>query len=274
MPRTARTRGPFCTYHVVERGNNRNRIFLNDSDRWRMLETLAKAKAKYNFLIYAYCLMDNHIHLLVGDNGNDISKLMQSINVSYALYFNRVHNRAGHLFQDRFRSELVEDDRYLLEVSRYIHNNPVRAGIVQKPEQYRWSSYAIYLGKAKDELELVDTSLILGHISSLRKTAVAEYQKYVTRGQESCESILDIEEEHEWVRRKHGEYIESLTDAKKRLALFLAERGLTLEELLKEKKERDDLIRTFRKNSSLNLKELGELFGGLSQSQVSRILRN
>ena len=132
MPRVQRVKGEFSTYHVVQRGNEKKKIFRDDEDKAKFLETLAKAREKYNFLLYAYCLMDNHIHLLVNDNGNDISKLMKSINVSYVSYFNRAYQRCGHLFQDRFKSELVKDDRYLLEVSRYIHNNPVKAKMVEK----------------------------------------------------------------------------------------------------------------------------------------------
>lgn len=107
--------------------------------------------------------MDNHVHLLNNDNGSDISKLMKSINVSYVAYFNRVHERSSHLFQDRFRSEIVKDDRYLLEVSRYIHNNPVKAKLVKKPGDFKWSSYNIYSEKISDDFDLIDTSMVLGH---------------------------------------------------------------------------------------------------------------
>ena len=123
MPRQRRKKGEYNTYHVIQRGNERKNIFLFDEDRERFIETLLRMKEKYNFLVYTYCLMDNHYHLIIYDNGNDISQLMKSINTSYAIYFNRVYKRCGHLFQDRFRSELIEDDNYLLEVSRYIHNN-------------------------------------------------------------------------------------------------------------------------------------------------------
>lgn len=119
--------------------------------------------------------MDNHVHIIIDVNQNDISQIMKSINVSYVLYFNRKYERVGHLFQDRFKSELVEDDCYLLELSRYIHRNPVKANMVKTPGDYHWSSYNIYIGKVKDRYLLVDTSLVLDCLSRDRITAIKEY---------------------------------------------------------------------------------------------------
>jgi len=271
MPRGQRVKCEFSTYHVVQRGNEQKKIFRDDEDKAMFLETLAKAKEKYNFLLYAYCLMDNHIHLLVDDNGNDISKLMKSINISYVSYFNRVYQRCGHLFQDRFKSEVVKDDRYLLEVSRYIHNNPVKAKIVGRADEFKWSSYNIYSGKASDALGLLDTSMILNYFSGSKVKSVSEYEKFVAKNEESEDSILDIEEHQELVPKQY-EYINGMAMAKVRLAQILVEEKVTLEELLNNRPQRNEKIRILRRNSSLNLKELGELFGGISESQVSRIV--
>ncbi|HEY8908854.1 MAG TPA: transposase [Desulfosporosinus sp.] len=271
MPRGQRVKVEFSTYHVVQRGNEKKQIFRDDEDKAKFLETLAKAREKYNFILYAYCLMDNHIHLLVDDNGNDISKLMKSINISYVSYFNRVYQRCGHLFQDRFKSEVVKDDRYLLEVSRYIHNNPVKAKLVGRADEFKWSSYNIYSGKASDVLGLLDTSMILNYFSSNKIKSVAEYGKFVTKTEQAEEGILDIED-HQELGQKQSEYINGMTMAKVRLDQILVEENMTLEELLNNRPLRNEQIRILRRNSSLNLKELGELFGGISESHVSRIV--
>jgi len=274
MPRIQREKGEFSTYHIVQRGNERKNIFLRDEDKLRFLDTMAKTREKYNFLVYCYCLMDNHVHLLINDNGNDISKLMKSINVSYVSYFNRVNKRFGHLFQDRFRSEIIDEDPYLLEVSRYIHNNPVKAGIVEKPEEYRWSSYNIYVGKAVNSNELLDTGKILASFSNKKNKAVVEYIRFTERYGEESEAILEIEEEQQKIGQENHDYINGSADARQRIERSLAEQKLSMDDLLQNKRQRNELIKAIRKNSSLSLKELGELFGGLSESRISRIVRN
>ncbi len=273
MPRTQRVKGVFSTYHVVQRGNEKKNIFYNDTDKVKFLEIIANAREKYNFLVYAYCLMDNHVHLLINDNGNDISMLLKSINVSYVIYFNRVYSRSGHLFQDRFKSELVEDDRYLMEVSRYIHNNPVKAGIVENPHDFEWSSYRIYLGKSQDYFNFLDTSKILGCFSIYQSKAISEYEKFVAMNIENDDKMLGMEEEYQELRRDNYDYIDGISMAKARIERILVEEKITMEELLRKKPRLDETIRVLRKNSALSLKEIGTLFGGISESQVSRIVR-
>ncbi len=272
MPRVQRIKGEFSTYHIIQRGNERKRIFRSDDDKYRFLETLAKIKDRYNFLVYAYCLMDNHIHLLINDNGNDISKIMKSLNVSYVIYFNRVYDRCGHLFQDRFKSELVIDDRYLLAVSRYIHNNPVKAKIVETPNTFKWSSYSIYSGETHDSIGLLDTVKILGCFSLNKKKAMSEYKKFVFQSGENEEYFLDIEEEYLSHEEGNHTYINGLSMAKAQIERILVNEKMGMEELLNNKPRRDELIRDIRRNSSLSLKELGKLVGGISESRISRIV--
>lgn len=274
MPRVQRLKGAFSTYHIIQRGNERKNIFYSDHDKLRFLETLVKTKEKYNFLIYCYCLMDNHVHLLINDNGNDISTVMKSINVSYVSYFNRVYRRFGHLFQDRFRSELVTEDPYLLEVSRYIHNNPVKAKIIEKPEDYQWSSYNVYAGITTDACQLLDTGKIWASFSSEKNKAIIEYIRFTEKYCEEPKAILDIEEELQESAQQNHDYINGITEAKQRIERTLSEKKLSIDDLLHDKKQRNDLMKAVRKNSSLSLKELGELFGGLGESRVSRILRD
>ncbi len=268
MPRQAREKGEFSTYHIIQRGNDRKEIFLSYHDKNRFIETLVKMKNKYNFIIYAYCLMDNHIHLLINDNGNDISKLMKSINVSYVLYFNRKYKRCGHFFQNRFISELITDDTYLLEVSKYIHNNPVKASIVQRPEDYRWSSYGDYMGNVT--LGFTDIRKVLDAFSNIRSKAIKEYKHYVNKIDNTVR-IMDIED-HQDNMKENTVFIDSVTNAKEILIYMLADRNLTMEECISNKDIRNEMMRYLRKNSNLTLKEMGQIFGGISESRVSRIL--
>lgn len=152
MGRTARDHGESGIYHVVARGVGRQIIFEDDADRTRYLAELRRClvgdaggtgDADATALL-AWCLMDNHVHLVVDSGQGAPSRLMRDVGSAYALYFNERHDRVGHLFQGRFRSEAVDDEGYLLTVVRYVHQNPVRAGIVDACEDYPWSSYRAY----------------------------------------------------------------------------------------------------------------------------------
>ncbi len=213
MPRLARLKSPNTTYHIIMRGNEKKDIFLDRKDKSRFIEILTKMKEKYNYRLEAYCLMDNHVHLLINDNKNDISQIMKSINVSYVYYFNNFYGRVGHLFQDRFVSEVVADDRYLLAVSAYIHNNPVRAGIVKKPEEFQWSSMREYMG-IEPEKTIVYYDRILGVCSSSYSEAISAYYQYVRKLEKVEEIFLDIEEDRIDLRRQEGDYIESFEEGK------------------------------------------------------------
>jgi putative transposase len=146
MARPYRLAGENCLYHITSRGDDRKRIYVVPKDYEKFLEYVQQAKERYHFYLYAYCLMPNHFHLLLETRLPNISKIMQYINSSYTTYYNIRHHRCGHLFQGRFKSLVVDRDNYFLEVSRYIHLNPVRAGIVKEPMAYNWSSLNAYLG--------------------------------------------------------------------------------------------------------------------------------
>lgn len=143
MPRTARVSSETQIYHVIWRGVARQSVFYEERDFEKFLYILRDAKTKFEFEIYAYCLMSNHIHLLV--KSSNLSNDMKWVAAKYAQWFNTKYERAGHLFQDRFLSEPVENDSYLMTVVRYIHQNPVKANICKGVGDYRWSSYGCYL---------------------------------------------------------------------------------------------------------------------------------
>jgi putative transposase len=150
MSRRARNRSTSGIYHAMVRGINKEPIFNDNQDRWYYLKVLADAKEKTPFRIHAYCLMGNHIHLLFQELHEPIGNTLKRIGSSYVYWYNRKYERVGHLFQGRFKSEPVERDSYFLTVLRYIHQNPVKAKIVQNCWEYPWSSYSVYAGTSQD----------------------------------------------------------------------------------------------------------------------------
>jgi putative transposase len=144
MSRSARKKSSSGIYHIILRGINKHRIFEDEEDNLYFLEKLKTYKDISGYEIYAYCLMSNHVHLLMKEGEEPLSTAFRRIGASYVYWYNWKYNRVGHLFQDRFRSEPVENDEYFLTVMRYIHQNPARAGIVKDIQEYRWSSYQEY----------------------------------------------------------------------------------------------------------------------------------
>ena len=152
MPKKKREWYPGAVYHIMCRGNRRSDLFRDEEDFLVYLSILQEAEDKHDFVLYSYCLMTNHVHLHLKTKDKKISKIMRTINLLYAKYFNNKHNFIGHLFQGRYKSELIENDSYNLTISKYIHLNPVRAEMVEKPVEYEWSSYRTYMGKTESEL--------------------------------------------------------------------------------------------------------------------------
>lgn len=157
MPRQARKRSESGIYHIMLRGINRQQIFEDPEDCEKFLAILADCKITCGYEIYAYCLMGNHVHLLLKEGIESLEQVFKRICGKFVYWYNAKYQRAGHLFQDRFKSEPVDSQEYLLTVVRYIHQNPVKAGICKKVSDYTYSSYAEYLGNG----ELVDTAYLL-----------------------------------------------------------------------------------------------------------------
>ena len=182
MARPLRIEFEGAFYHITSRGNLRDRIFFDDKDRETFLEILRRTKERYGYLLHAYALMENHYHLFLETPKANISQIMQNINTSYTVYINKRHKRFGHLFQGRFKGILVDKETYLIVLTRYIHLNPVRAGIVKNPESYRWTSYREYMGTCKEETSLVDTAETLSYFSKTKNTAMKAYREFVEAG--------------------------------------------------------------------------------------------
>ncbi|WP_253200746.1 transposase [Clostridium sp. CF012] len=180
MARMARLKAADAIFHIMCKSISEVDLFRDSEDKEKYLSLVKKYKKLYNVKIYGYCLMDNHAHLLVDANGADISKVMHGINFSYAMYFNKKHERDGHLFKDRFKSKIVDNDRYLKAVSLYIHNNPTDiAEFRDCPEKYAFSSLGIYIGKRRDPLNIVDYGFVLGFWGNNLNTARKSYYSLV-----------------------------------------------------------------------------------------------
>ena len=160
MPRQARRKSESGIYHIILRGINQQQIFEDEEDGFRFLETLSKYKEQCGYEIYAYCLMGNHIHILLKEGKENLTLVLKRIAGSYVYWYNWKYRRCGHLFQDRFKSESVEDDAYFLTVIRYIHQNPIKAGICKNIDGYKFSSYNEYINKPN----LVNVDFCLGII--------------------------------------------------------------------------------------------------------------
>lgn len=183
------TRIPRCysiskVYHTIFKGIDNQDIFYDDQDRRVFLNDLLKTKIDFNLNVYAFCLMDNHVHMVIRSEKEFLSKSMQSLAIRYVHYFNKKYKRTGPLFQDRFRSKNVENQKYFLEVCRYIHRNPENAGFA-KTEKYKWSSYQEYLGKEK----IIDKNALLYYLDNNIDTFI----KYTTKN-DSYEYLNDLAE--------------------------------------------------------------------------------
>lgn len=185
MARKPRVEFPGALYHVMARGNNKQIIFCSEKDYLYYLKRLHIAKKRYDFYLYGFCLMPNHLHLLIQTKEVALSRIMRTVQTSYAQYFNRTNKRKGHVFDSRYKPILCDADRYLLELMRYIHLNPVRAGITRMPQQYQWSSYQTYMGSSNS---IVDKDLILGMFGKTKAEAKRRLHRFtlerVTEGSE------------------------------------------------------------------------------------------
>jgi len=177
MARKPRIEYPGAFFHIMVRGNNRENIFRQDADYRYYLSKLAHFSQEGKTILYAYCLMPNHVHLLLEMSQTPVSRVLQRFHTSYTAYLNKKYGRVGHVFQGRYKAVLCDKDAYLLELVRYIHSNPVRAGLVEHLEHYPWSSHRIYIGT--DRSEAIDPSFVLRQFSESRHAAKEVYRSFV-----------------------------------------------------------------------------------------------
>lgn len=230
MPRQARMLSSTNVYHVILRANERRNSSM-------MMKTgsascrFSKKKDNGGWFLYAYCLMRNHVHLLVNSGGSELSRLIKQTNTSYAFYFNKKHQRVGHVFQDRYRSEAVEDERYLLALVRYIHNNQIKAGVVKVPSEYPWSSYRDYVNYHNAKTGLVDTDFILGHFSNEPSRAVRLFTEFsLVVDDKAC---IDVEEETDRNIKTEKEATAFIRDYLQAKGLSLAPEAIAMDKMLR-----------------------------------------
>ncbi|CAB5079155.1 hypothetical protein D3OALGA1CA_4324 [Olavius algarvensis associated proteobacterium Delta 3] len=283
-------------YHVFSRGNESQRIFLTDADRHSFLNILGRMSERFNTDIFAFVLMDTHYHLLIRTPEANLSKSMQWFGTTYTIQFNIRHSRKGHLFQGRYKSILVENDAYLLRLSYYIHRNPMRAGLVYRLVNYRWSSYPAYAYQLNQPTWL-NTEFILSQIGEPDK-----HRGYRNRAQKYSDEKKSVIEEIRYGlllgTPKFAEYIKSSFIDGKATAEIPAQTRLVKDrdpqEILNsavsildcdidgfriarrikkdDARKRDLLIYLLWQTGNYTNSEIGRLFG-LSYSSISRRIR-
>jgi REP element-mobilizing transposase RayT len=290
MARPLRVEYEGAVYHIMSRGNRAEFIFKEDSDKEYFLRILQKATEKYGIEMYAYCVMGNHYHLLIGSPYGMLSKVMHAVQSSYGSYQQRERGWIGHVFAGRYKSLCVQKEGYLLELSRYIHLNPVRAGIVKEPEEYLWSSYRFCVGKEKKP-NWLNVEWLLEEYGKTRYEAQRKYREFVEAGistpssfpveQVAGQAILGSKDFVEKVRSRIGKERQFGDVTAKKLyreVIGVAElhrvvcRFYGVEGLPKGKRDgrsRDMFIYLAKKETSATNREIGEMAGKISFSAVS-----
>ena len=294
MARPLRVEYPGAYYHVINRGNAGENIFIDERDREKFLEYLAKGIERFITRIHTYCLMSNHYHLLIETPQANLSIAIQWLNVSYSVYFNKRHRRRGHLFQGRFKAILLDANEYLILLSRYIHLNPVRAKIVTHPLEYSWSSCPVFAGK-RQKPDWLTTETVLSYFGEEKKESIANYKSYVEKvNRETMEDpnknliggfILGGTGFVNWVKdkflstRNDEKEIPQLKKLKPKVTLktiiqsVCDEFGYREEQVkirgLKDNKARAIAIYLARDLSGVSCKDLGAFFDGISGAAIT-----
>lgn len=252
LPRDARCKSKSGIYHIMLRGINRQDIFEDEEDVERLIETIMKYKETSKFQIYAYCIMTNHIHMLFREMEESISNIIKRISSSYVFWYNKKYERCGHLFQDRFKSEAVESEEYFLTVIRYIHQNPVKAGIAKSAADYKWSSFREYMEKES----IIDMDFALGMFSSDRKKAKELFQSF--NMQNNNDMCMEYNMKSRVSDSEVKEYLKGLDISDPR----------ELRQI--EKNKRDEIVKKIKLINGVTIRQLSRMTG-ISKSVIDRI---
>lgn len=276
MARPIRIEYAGALYHITSRGNARETIFLTDEDRLSFLKILQDLCRTINWLCHAYCLMDNHYHLLIETPDGNLSKGMRQLNGVYTQTFNRHHNRVGHVFQGRFKGILVEKETYLLELCRYIVLNPVRAQMVRSAKEWPWSSYCSTAGYTEQN-EFLTSDWILASFAKRKTVAQIKYREFINKGKgqpspwQSLKNQVYLGNE-QFVK----EHIDSITNKDVELSEIPKSQRKAkpeaIEYYLKQAINRDDAILRAWNSGGYTQKNIADYFS-IHYSRVSKIIK-
>ena len=296
MARPLRIEYEGAVYHVTARGNDRGKIFFSKRDYEKFKEYITAAKEKYGLILHSYVLMTNHYHLIIETPETNLSKIMHYINSSYTTYTNIKRKRKGHLFQGRYKAILVDKDHYLLELSRYIHLNPVRANMAQNPGAYPYSSYKSYVTELAENIVSRDT--ILEMLTTRRKEALERYRNFVESALEEeiasplqkvyggmilgdegfiRDTLARLESERvETPEVSHSKALRSPLSMEEIISSCCEYFGVAKEEIMRDKRNeaRKVCVYLIKKHTCATNREIAELFGTLSYSAVAKISQN
>lgn len=287
MARSLRIEYSGAFYHIIQRGNEKRAIYLFNADYQKFFYYLEQIIHQYNVRIHAFCLMKNHYHLVLETKEPNLTKAMHTLNVSYAVYFNRRRNRSGHLFQGRYKAIVVQADNYLHHLSRYIHLNPVRAKIVTNPELYLYSSYKDYVAK-KQRYSWLTKTFVLPCFNKNTDKAKKLYKNFVisAMGMETdiiqnnitADFVLGDEEfvenlKKDFIQKKENSEIPTLELLKSRF--FLDDIQREVFKIIKDTKlARKIAIYLSRKYTGKKLIDIARFYGKIGYTAVSEICKN
>jgi len=237
MARSARAKSKTGIYHIMLRGIDRRDIFLDDGDREKFLYYLFRAKEITGFKLYAYCLMDNHVHILMKEN-EELGQSVKRITVGYAQWHNNKYGRTGHLFQNRYKSETIENEKYFVAAARYIHQNPLKANIVKRVADYKWSSYKDYINCYNGQTTKIDPGLIMSYF-----TTQDSFEDFMNKAND--DKFLEYEVKKKYTDKDLKRKINHIVDTKSIAKL--------------PKKERDKVICNIYKITGASIRQLSRV---------------
>lgn len=296
MSRPLRIEYPDAWYHVMNRGRRSEEIFFTDADRQEFLKVLQESSELWNFRISAFCFMSNHYHLLIQTPDSNLSRGMRHVNGVYTQRFNRAHKKEGQLFRGRYKAVLVDDDSHLIEVLRYIHRNPLRAGIVKTLGDYRWSSHQEYMSRAR-KCSWLHKDDLLTMLTAIKKRQRSAYLDFVSKGEpeeierfyslKNLPSILGSDLFKESIREKFSDLVNQpeipeskilAPDAGKVILAVCGFYRVSREEMLVSRRGNENLPRDVsvylvRRLCRMTLPSVGSEFGIENYSTVSSIVQ-
>jgi len=274
MTRPLRLEFPGALYHVTARGDRKKSIFLDHDDRRQWLDILDLVCSRFNFIVHAYCQMNNHYHLMIETVEGNLAQGMRQLNSIYSQKFNRQHRFVGHVFQGRYTAILVQKESYLLELARYVVLNPVRAGVVDDPKDWPWGSYNFTTGE-RDAPAWLETTWLLSQFGPSPDLAIVAYRQFVLAGIGKDSPLKDTK--HQMVLgdqafvAQHGDRLGTtdFTDVLKDQRRIVA---MSLPEYEKTCANRDEAMAQAYRSTAFTMVEIGKYFG-VSDKTVSRAVR-